>query len=378
MCKKVLIFLKDNTFRNFTKSSKGSAIIVVLLVLLVLTMLGIALFQYFNSDIIHVKNDEDGIQAFYIARSAADSAAEYIVSNPDNLTPDNMMNFVQRTLNSKGTGSQEGKTYEVISTGDVNSTITVTATGHVNNAARTAKIKIIRMSSQDIFEDAIFAQSDLKFTGNMQNMFINGNIESNGIVMAPDSSHFTGSALQYSTRVFPPPSFPTGLSLKPDITVINGVTTTINSNSEYKLINVNNGGILNFDTSSGNLEVVVDELYNNGQVVVTGAGKLFLFIKKRFEIQTKGWVNNTDPNKLYVFLDTGSTLYSQAGQTLKGYIYGPSATVDMNSGNLTVDGSIISSIFIGNNNASVTYVQPSDTDIISIFIKGFRKGEWSE
>lgn len=74
-------------FGKIIRDQKGAAMPLALMVMLVLGLLGTALWQYSTTDTLHVKLDEQRKQAYYLARSGADSALRAWMEAPSSNKP---------------------------------------------------------------------------------------------------------------------------------------------------------------------------------------------------------------------------------------------------------------------------------------------------
>ncbi len=92
------------------KKERGSALILTIIIMLVLVVIGGALAMFGMVEIRQAQREEDELQAYYLARSAADAAAEYIVANPAII--DEMFENESTSLESKKM-TLDGETLDV-------------------------------------------------------------------------------------------------------------------------------------------------------------------------------------------------------------------------------------------------------------------------
>jgi len=367
-------------------NNKGSALLLVLIIMLILSVLGVALLATSLADTTHAVLQQNKIQSNYLARSAVDDIATYIIANkaaPTLGTSNKNLGYGDYTINE-------------ITPSNSNKVFYIEATGTANDVSSTVGLTVSRDLPSDLFDHAIYTYSNL----NIELMNISGDIASLGTI-----DYSTNGSNEYDVSQYT--AYP-GLELNAEYEqfpisnafyapagpeqVVSG-TFTINTNTNYKNISVPNGAILKFNTgSNGNvLKVGVINLTtgNSGTVIIEGSGLLQLYVYGKLEskgsytvsdgaemelmvyqnaiaeFQTPLSVNDDeDPNKVRIYLDTDALLDLQANGDYNCYILGPEADIKMQSSQTTVNGAIIGNILKGNGNKAmgvVNYKQPDDS-----------------
>ena len=347
---------------KYFNNNEGATLIVVLLVMVVSMILMTSLLSLSLSDTVMAVNQEKNLQAEYIAKAGVDIVAHDIISNPEDYTSEKLPKTISNTVIGEGSFSAEVR----MESND----IVIESKGKVDDSNQTVTLEMLNDSSAEgIFENVIYANNGF----DVSKMKIKGPLQSGGEIIAPNDYEYEVKPNEYN--YYPSPNFttPSGINLM----ISNKETITIDNNSEFPLIDINNGGTLTFDASlkeDNILHIKVNNFNNNGVVNIEG-GKVFLYINNSMDIKTKGLVNNNNPSNLNIIVKDKGALYIQAKHDLKAFIYGPKSTITVNSGNITIEGAIIGNYFNDNNNATVEYANPdSDLDyggILSIWQKKF-------
>lgn len=343
-------------------NEKGFAMPLALMVMLVVTLLGTALWQYSYTDTIQVDRSVKKTQAHYIARSAADATAEYIEKNTNEV-----QTLLDATSSNPGTGSLGNGEFDVQVLGSVDGLITIKSIGYVDSKRikDTVTLTMKRLSNSEIFDRAIYSVNDLDIT----NMRVTGDVESKGSIIPED--YDGGGRYEHSERDFPPPVFP-----HPDLPAWNPIVESWGENVilangskepdpywvepfdiageyEFNRIEISNQRKLRFDTTGyDKLTIVVDTLIAEGDVEIYGGGKVELYIKGYARFHTPLVVNDEDSSDLFIYLAPASKLELQANGEINGFIYGPTATVLVQSDNSTINGGIIANVVIKNDSSN--------------------------
>lgn len=343
-------------------NERGAALPLVLTIVIVMSLLGTAIWQYSVTDTLNVSREEHKMQAYYLARSGADLVASAIITN--SVSAAALINAPKSSPVNLGDGS-----FEVDVAGNLNN-ITINSTGIVNDVSQSTNLSLTKLTPKEIFNNVIYAKEPYDVT----KMNVSGSLESNNTIGT--SSGYGYAVKPNSSRYFPPPIIP-NLTSKGSLSVGNKDTTTVNEDGEYTSIDVSNGGTLIFDTKGGTLRIVTSTLTSKDTIRVIGGGTLLLYIRNTAYISTKGIFNDVDKNNLVLFLADGVNVSftDQAGMDFYGYIYGPTATVDLQSAKSSITGALIANDFNGSNNTTLTFVDiPNDIDL---GITLFKRGQWS-
>lgn len=365
------------------KKNNGGALVLVLLILVVLTILGASLLSVSLAETKQVVHQDKRMQAFYLARSGADTVGTYIIKNPGNAK--DILGKTSSRNNQLGNGE-----FEVKVEGSADSDVYVRARGFVGNVSNTATLQLKRLSASDIFDKAIYSSEDLDITGTI----VNGDIQSGGTIEYSTNGHHTFTDKDYpnSKRYiqlpdpWPDPSFHDPAS----IIVKNSEAEKVNKSYKFSSIEVGQNGRLVLEADSnveidGSIKIVVDNLIvdNSLDIIAANKKRVELYINTKMVVTTKGVINNLDPKNLIIYLKDGSKLEIQAGKVLNAYIIGPDAEVEIQSDNSTLNGAVICKKFVKNNNGSsgngrVNYVPiPKDDDFLPSVLE-YRIVQWDK
>jgi hypothetical protein len=364
---------------KYLRNDRGAALVTVIVVMVVMSILGLALLNVSLAEAKHAIRQEQLSQAHYIAQAGVDAVAVFVRAFPSQVT-------AKITSGEVITGNLGIGTFSAVITGDIFSTVRITATGTTSTGASSVVYLDMQIdaSGTNIFNNVVYSGTNVNFH---QVTILPDDDGTYGTVQAAGSITITNPSgtpypeeltKPYQKIVYPSPVIPSSLPAMGSIQIINGQNVDIDSHGEYSLIDIKNGGTLTFDASSvGVLHVVVNSLESNGDIHVTG-GHVFLYIRNNMDITTSGGVNygaGSDPNNLSVIMADGSTAYIQAGHHFGGYFYAPNASITLNSGNVGIDGGVIGNIVAVNNNAVLKWNEPDGgvnfSDSVLLFEKRY-------
>lgn len=331
------------------KSEKGMAIPLVLIVLVVLALLGTALWQYSMSEIKNVAGEEDSMQAFYVARSGAESVARHIRLNPndaeeifkgDDFAESNVFPMEHEYLGEIGNVKvllervDEDK-LEVIGIGEVNGI----------EKSVTIVLELIEFPAPD----AVVVTTSSNHVNFHQNMTVNGSIVAGGPVTLPnsfDNNQYTSTPNypfpeDYFKRVEVPEDYDVHESSR---TVGNNQTFTIEGGKHYQIDSLTNRGTINFDFSNGTdkaILVVTDlELRNNSEINILGTGIVEIYIRNT-AIMHNPKILFPEGAQLQFFLAEGCDVSLNGNVQFEGLFYGPYNTHVRMQSNTSVLGAMI-------------------------------------
>ena len=325
-------------------NEKGSAMVVTLLVVMVLTLLGFSLWSYSMFEFRFTEREVNRTQAYYLARSGAESVAQHII---DDYNSDIVLKITEgEMITSNPTLLGDGSFTVTVSM--VDDEVIIESTGEVNNIADSVTLILSdkEQTLNDIFNNAIFSGSDLDISHENARVF--GDVESNGTITGNPN---TGVKTENSLRNFSSPNMPDKEDLyqHPDIST-NG-TYTLNWDDYQDGIYVDNVDI----GPAGKLiiEVPEDEVFifkvhkygNKGATEVVGGGIVILFVTHSAELQTP---HTMTPDSFLVIMADGTVVTLRANGEFNGYINGPNATTIMQSKWSAVNGAIITGGMYGN------------------------------
>ena len=365
------------------RNNKGSALILVILIMMVLTILGTSFLFISVSENKFVQMQERKMKAYYVARSGADALAQYIILNP--LRTEELVNMTDVASSDFATGDIEdigSFEIDVVDQSNNNTIIKLASEGNVMGTVQAANVYLYMMTSSLVFDKAIYTNSDL----DISNMKVTGDISSKGKITykAGDSNNsYHGIAYPFTTRILPEPVFPNPTLVSNVPIKIEDGELSINDSSTYDEITVTKNGTMSINAYNKVVKVVIDKLTIDESLSINTPdnGRVELYINELITITNKGVINNSGySSNLFIYLKKDSLLDMQAGKVLNGYIYGPYATVYVQSEWSVINGAVISNIVLKNTNNGpngiVNYVPiPSDIDVSST-IKAYQIVHW--
>lgn len=356
------------------KNDRGIALPLVLVFMLVLSILGTALWQYSMAETVYASRSQQKIESHYVARSGADATAEYIIKNPQHLgTLLSGTGPANRATGSVGNGS-----FSVYVDGDPGGTVEIHSSGEVGGTVSNLTLLLTRQTAAAIFKNAITQTSTSLL--DLWGMTVYGNVESAGEIDV-NPKNFFGQKYEHAELEFIDPDIP---ALDP-ATSINAGNNPVDvaTNKQYASIEGKNN--ITFITGGNDVQVVVHNMDVKGDIIVnagaSNTGTLALFITGKALLQTPQNYN-TDPHRLIVYLAPGAELEIIANGDFNGYIYGPNATVTVQSSDSTVNGAIIAHVVVRNSNQGpngvVNYVPIAPGNDFIPAASLYRRSFWSE
>ena len=111
-----------------------------------------------------------------------------------------------------------------------------------------------------------------------------------------------------------------------------------------------------FDTQGSDQHIVVNSLDisgPHGELEISGGGAVHLYVTGSANIQTPVMVNTSNPARLFIYVAPYQTISLSANGNVNAYIYAPKATVEIQSSQTLIIGSIIGNIINrGNTNGA--------------------------
>jgi len=369
------------------KNQKGSAMIVALIVMLVSSLLGSAMYQYSTASTMHVAKDEKHMQAYYLARSGADAVAEYIIKNPDQLTAQQMIDFLSGAPESSEANLGNGRFKVKVSRDDINNSINIISTGYIDNDTQVPVTLTLSETliagtpptdSTPVFDMATFTSGDIRLSGGARivgeagtgsiapssvrmdggakiegDLYIGEDGDPENVLDIPNwasPSDFVtgniepiGSARSY---VLPPyPEFP-DLQIRESLDLKGGPSNdeTIANDGDcyFEEITISSGRTLTIDVGSTERNIRVGTLdVKQGDIIIEGTGKFNLYVDDTFSMGGSSKINaggNTSQITMYY---NGNDEINLSGSTeFIGSVYANTANIDL-AGSGQVKGNII-------------------------------------
>lgn len=353
---------------KYLKNENGSALAFLLVTLVVLSIIGVGLLNTSLGDTKIVEYQESTKQAYYLARSGADSVAYHIINNPT--SANNLISKTPVDNSSLGNGI-----FRVAVNQLANSNLELVSTGTVNNVNKAITLILELQDASGIFQHAVFSDESINLDGLYS---ISGNVGSNGSIEGDKVIRDVGyKDSPYSNVTYPEPDFPTSLTPSGNYELKNG-DGFIEASGEYGTFSTDPNSNLTFGKvdETSNIRIVVDDLSIKGNVEVVGDTTLSFYINSSANFQTPRLISDNNPNKVFIYLKADSELSLSAGMEFTGYIYGPSADIKHWSNKTQINGAVVADTFSANGNPSITYIKPSSTTDVSGSIVMYKKSLW--
>ncbi|MGI6142070.1 MAG: pilus assembly PilX family protein [Caldicoprobacterales bacterium] len=327
------------------KNNRGSALVTAVIVMLVMSILGVTLLQLSLAQTRHSIRDKNRMQAYYLARSGVEATIAWMMDPHNN----GSALIGKSSADTQLTGSDVDGTFNVEVIGDASETLLIKGTGLVNNVSATAVMAVKKAASDvPVFEDTIYADTIVTLTGNTT---IDGTVSAGVEVIQKGNTTITGGDPQIKQRTLPLPIFPSDPLSASDKAFNNSyeldLTTEPNQTKTFKDLELKGGNSkLTIKTGGpGNtVNLVVNNLnLSNGEVVLSGSGRLNIFVKSQVTLDVD--VNHDhNPMQLILFVGDGTSpsfIHYSGNSNFNGLIYAPDA-VYSHTGNGQITGAVIS------------------------------------
>ena len=403
----------EGMFKMLLKNETGSALIMVLLVIVVASITGVAILSIGVNEDVQTTAEQFNMQAYYIARGAAEGMAVHISSFYDKIDADDVVNEIDAVLSEEITFADGTATVTVTDEpGDeilivANSVIASNFTGNVNILMEyTFDQELWFWTMEDLDPSKIHIDSTVPPAVLSSNGMVEEDVRSGDPIYNSDSGQepngpYTPSNIIEEASV----EIPNNDAAIVDentfvwgdydnvLEIIDSVvgTYTVNTSSEvydpltgfdvsmdtYYIddLTMRNGSVLRINCENDDVNIVVNTVEFKSDVVIVadesndfrvrvyvlGDGNSStddINIQTPLLVNTAGGATVDDPEKLWFYLADGVTMNYAANGSQVAMIYGPGATVDFNS-NVTFEGTITVKEFGGTGQPDIT-VHPPD------------------
>lgn len=375
-------------------NQKGSVLMMVLVSLVVLSIFSISAISIFNADFRHALHQEKKTQAYYLARSGAETLASYLIYNPDNLTTSERQALVNTLFNGKISSQVKIKEVEdrdflkdgsiVIATQKVDNNLKITATGTYRGVSEKVSVTLDVESKSGgtlpQMDMALFAVGNgtatnpmIKLEGSAQ---IEGSIGTNttgknsiqfdwstGIsngtlsigpganineviqTKRTPSEHIPGGINSLpAIRTYPMPVFPSfpeelPVPSNPNFTTswVQGEYYLINADGKYNTIEATSNRTITFDLGGGDRIIRVKNLdINQGHIVLKNTGengRLIFYVENSFNLGGSSKINEGGDSERVMVYYAGSGAIDFGGNT--SYV----GNIFVNSADIYIKGS---------------------------------------
>lgn len=365
------------------RSQKGMTMIITLIVIFVFTVLGVVIWQYGINSVKQADRSCKQKQAYFIARSGAEALSSHILKGSDT---EIIKNKIDSLLNiaSLPVSIEDGSCTITLSRDG--SDITIESVGYFKGETSSAALEIKEIIDTGmppyIFKNAIFATGSITLIGNVS---INGSLESNDKITINGSSK--PGFIENSPRAYPGIIFPQNNSTK-KMEVSKNTTSYIDSDGFYDEINIDKGGILQFELTGGDLTIVANNVNVSGEINVQGIGRLILYTKNLKTSSNHGEINISNESLpiesfLVIMPPAGANVGIFDVNRFRGLLYAPGAKVKLH-GKDTFTGAMVAGEVTNSDNSDITYVNDANF-ITESYFDGitdetvtirYEKGKW--
>jgi len=359
---------------------RGSSLFTVVILLFIMVITGVAILGVSMTENNTEIYQNRRTQAYYLAWSGANSLGEYILKSDGTTFGDKIKNLnlktaVNQDSFSNGSVQVSVEFFDVFN--NIPNQILISSIGNVHGVNRTVKLLLGRMDLDLVIDKAIYSNAPLDITGMLVK---NGDVESGAEISfsTNGSNEFTGVAFPNSPRNFKVVDWPTTsdapLYGTDGILFLKGENKTIYESRSFYDLTVWQNDTLTLSPPADDMQIVVDNMIIDGNmdIDVSSGGRVELYINETLTVTTKGAINSAWPSDLIIYLKKDSTFYMQANKTLKAYVIGPEATMEIQSDQSTTYGALITNVIQKNDagqgpNGAVYYVAPdADLDLDNI------------
>lgn len=370
-------------------NNDGFALASVLIIMLVLMILGTALLSVVFSDTKHAIYSENNLEAHFLARSGADIVSNAIITN--RAMPSGIIGVKQDLSDAFGT-----KSYTVESITTVGAKVNVVVSGEANGITDVVTLELdVVAGTETVFQRPF----------HVNNLVVSSNLDINypsAYTAAERLAHKPLSGADAQPFVYPSPTITTPALAQNNpfaLPVSNGQTVQLNASKSFSSVTISGGRFVLNSATGSTLQLVMDSLVvgkhgsNDGVIEVTGDGDVEIYVNSmtfnqdskvlitgearvKLFVMTSGMINNpltyvsstsiSSPDQLLIILNDNAELDLGSNANLTAYIYGPKATIYMNSNHTTINGALIGNVFNKNDgsnvpNGIINYIPPVDS-----------------
>lgn len=366
------------------KENKGSGLMLVLIVMMLMVVLGTTALATMGTEGRQAAMHDNRTQAYYLARSGAEIAHEWLKKQDYNLDQDVNLNGSLDQGFSPGINEDQLINIRIFQDGQV---IHIKSVGNFKGITEEAQLVVTKESEGGFSpsnDTALYVSTNLSFEGSTK---ILGNVVSN--FDSANQINFNSSGGQYiSGNLYllnpsinksqiaygskiqgnvihinqhheaPLPDFPSFPSLPTHPNVTEGThgviwnndinitdwqvaNYTLDLNNDYKFrnINMNSGRVLNVNVGTQDRKIVVENInIQNGFINIVGTGKLTIYVTGNITFNN-GRINDSDKiNQLTIYLKNPTTsppktVNVSGSQKIYGSLHAENANIELfNSG----------------------------------------------
>ena len=328
------------------KNEEGSALVLVLIMLMIMMVLGTSLLATAEASNKMTIRQENSMQAYFLAESAAKSLAEHIIETPAVDVAAILASGETETV-SVGGGTVE------LTVNEVDGDLIIQASGLVKGVANEATV-ILEKSIGNLFDYTILSLGGISIANHVT---VIGDVATNAdateVDTSPHASPQKNAVITEAGITLPPIEIPASYDQV--------VTTKVTGGESIDV--------------SGEKKVHLSEgvaLTNKQNLTVTGNGTLHLYVSKGWQSANHTQLNVSDDVTLYLYVIDASDVYIRSNK-FKGTIYAPDSSVTFHNasgmaiGGRNFLGSIIAKeVGLDGNHTTIERDESVDYDTITI------------
>lgn len=308
--------------KYITSNNEGGALAVVIIVMAVLTILGTVTLRVAVAETNFAVNQENKLQAYYLARSGAQSVAEYMVRDAN----EDAHEIIDKDSewNEQLSG---GKFMVEVSSIPSSNDIDIISTGEYEGVQQKVKIRVTGSSVGigGIFQYAIAAKNGISTDSESgQNIVITGSVATkSGNINLGNHGEVTGEKIYDSNLIFPVIELPPDRN--PSIAYdLNLGTVNLTGSSDTMTVNTSSTKPLYVSANSITLK--------NSSFNVTGNGVAHIYVQGNLNLDTNSNFEVASTAKLFVYVvGDRNVTFSGAGAQNNLFIYAPDSHIEWNN-----------------------------------------------
>jgi len=353
-------------------NNRGAALAMVIL-LMALGVIIVGMFLTVGvAEHAQAEAQEKNMQSYYIARSAATMVAQAVIDNP---SMDSDLDDGTTTIDFGSDTASVTIQKDQPSSGEV--LITATVNG---SFSRAVKLVLDKGASSNVGMEGIDAVDELP----LGNINVLNSVPPNTVPITINSPNgFDGSPSSMSpAAVLTTESASYQTVYKDNFDSKGNITgnATISENGSYGSIIPAGNKTVTFETgAAGNLlQISADEVnFTNDTIRFTGSGTVVLYVGSEFTAQTPNFDGITDPTRFFIMMNTDTTCMIRANSDFFGYIYGPEATVDLQSSSGNINGAIVCETLEANPSGHSNFIYyPAAQSTLDQIFGGYSISKW--
>lgn len=380
---------------KYLKKEEGSVLVMVIIIMFVVTIIGTALLRVAVAENTFTHKQEDKLQAYYIARSGAQSLAEYLIKGEydesiigETSEPYDISNgTLEVSLEYRDSDNEDIVLESDELDEDKDRIIYVTANGEYKNINQTVRIRVVETDGGlGALDHALFALDGIGPDKSINGIEIDGSIATNGTITVTNIDDdkkitITDGYIENQSFTLWTIDTPDSYDVELEMTDKNSYHWNGDPASKGDFYFSFNGE----DSSDGDdtYNVNVTKIDKVNSINIEGNGVVNIFYTGTEEdVILKGDVNISKDAQLHIYITEEVSFSYQGDPLIEGgaiFIYGPDATISLESAtHLEFRGIIIGKEIILANQFKITeapeiidYISGFNTENVGVIYRGY-------